>query len=92
MTLEQMLKWKHGSFEEFENLIKLQEKLLKKIKKINDDIEWALSAMDCFTESTNEPCEKYKMFENKYNTLKREKEKLGLQIKENNERLEKEFY
>ena len=91
MTLEQMLKWKNGSFEEFEKLIRSQERLLKQIKKINEDIEWAGDAIKCFN-SYDKTCEKYKMFEDKYNKLVCEKEKLSLLVKENNIRLEKEFY
>lgn len=92
MTLEQTLKWKHGSIVEYEKVLKEQEIMLKRIKKINDDIEWTLCAMNCFNQSNNELSETYKIFKNKYHNLIREKEKLGILIKENNERLEKEFY
>ena len=43
MTLEQILKWKQGSFEEYENIINEQERLLKNIKKLNIEIEKAKS-------------------------------------------------
>ena len=48
MTLEQILKWKYGSFENYENIINEQEKLLNKVKKLNFKIEKAEDARSCF--------------------------------------------
>ena len=92
MTLEQILKWKYGSFENYENIINEQEKLLNKVKKLNFKIEKAEDARSCFNYDNLNEFEKWKQHNDEVNSLIREKERLGIKIKENNERLQKEFY
>lgn len=92
MTFEQMLKWKRGPLEEYEKLLKEQEHIFKKIRKINEDIEWIITALDCFTQLNDKDSERYKEFESKYNILVSKKLELSIKVKENNERLEREFY
>lgn len=92
MTLEQILKWKQGSFEEYENIINEQERLLKNIKKLNIEIEKAEDARSVFNYYNPAETEKWLEHDNKVKSLLREKERIGLFIKENNQRLEKEFY
>ena len=92
MTLEQILKWKHGSFEEYTSILNEQERLFKKIKKLNFDIEVAEDAKSCFNLNIEAEREKYEVYDNVLKGLIKRKEKLELQVKENNERLEKEFY
>lgn len=92
MTLEQLLKYKHGSFEDYGNIISEQEKLLKKVRKLNLEIEKAEDARSCFNYDNVNEREKWEQHDNKVKTLLREKERIGLHVKENNERLEREFY
>ena len=92
MTLEQLLKWKKGSFEEYSNIINEQDKFLKKLKILNSDIEIAEDAMSCFNPNIEIEREKYEVYNNVLKGLIKRKEKLDLQVKENNQRLEKEFY
>lgn len=92
MTLEQILKWKHGSFENYENIINEQEKLLNKVKKLNFKIEKAEDARSCFNDDDANEFKKWKQYNDEVNTLLREKERLGIKIKENNEKLQEEFY
>ena len=92
MTLEQILKWKYGSFENYENIINEQEKLLNRVKKLNFKIEKAEDARSCFNYDNSNEFEKWKQHNDEVNSLIREKERLGIKIKENNERLQKEFY
>lgn len=92
MTLEQMLKWKRGSFEEYTKILNEQERLLKKIKRLNFDIEVAEDAKSCFNVNVETEREKYKVYDNLLKGLIKRKEKFDLQIKENNEKLKKNFY
>lgn len=92
MTLEQILKWKHGSFEDYENIINEQERLLKNVKKLNLEIEKAEDARSVFNYYNLDETEKWTEHDNKVKSLVREKERIALFIKENNERLEREFY
>jgi len=92
MTLEQMLKFKQGSFEDYENIINEQERLLKNIKKLNLEIEKAEDARSVFNYYNPNETEKWLEHDNKVKSLLREKERIGLIVKENNQRLEKEFY
>ena len=92
MTLEQMLKWKRGLFEDYENMINEQERHLKNIKKLNLEIEKAEDARSVFNYYNPNETEKWLEHDNKIKLLIREKEQISLIIKRNNERLEKEFY
>ena len=92
MTLEQMLKWKQGSFEDYENIINEQEQLLKKMRKLNLEIEKAEDARSVFNYHDPNETEKWLKRDNNIKSLLREKERIELSIKENNQRLEKEFY
>lgn len=92
MTLEQTMMWKHGSFTDYEKLIKKQEKLYKKIQKINDDIDWENDILELFNPFDEDERLKWENHNNKINNLYDIREKLLERIKENNERLQKEFY
>lgn len=92
MILEQMLKWKRGSFEEYTTILNEQERLFKKIKRLNFDIEVAEDAKSCFNSDIETEREKYEVYDNVLKGLIKRKEKLEVQVKENNERLEREFY
>ena len=92
MTLEQMLKWKHGSFEDYKNLINEQEKHLKHIRKLNIEIEKAEDARSCFNCDNPDEIEKWMQYDNKIYFLLNEKKCIDIQIKENNQRLEREFH
>lgn len=92
MTLEQMLRWKQGSFTEYENIINEQERLLKNVKKLNLEIEKAEDARSVFNYYNPAETEKWLDHNNRVKLLLREKERIGMLIKENNQRLEREFY
>ena len=92
MTIEQILKWKQGSFADYENIINEQERLLKKIRKLNLEIEKAEDARSVFNYYNPNETEKWLEHDNKVKSLLREKERIGLFIKGNNQRLEREFY
>lgn len=92
MKLEHILKWKHGSFEDYENIINEQEKLLKQIKKLNLEIEKTEDARSCFDYKNSNEIEKWTQYNNEIKQLLKEKERIGLRIKQNNERISREFY
>lgn len=92
MTIEQILKWKQGSFVDYENIINEQERLLKKIRKLNLEIEKAEDARSVFNYYNPNETKKWLEHDNKVKSLLREKERIGLFIKGNNQRLEREFY
>lgn len=92
MTLEQMLKWKHGNIDEYERILKEQEKLRKKLYKVCSDIDYENDVLELFDAQSDEDKDRWNTHYDKLTDLRAIKEKLLIKFKENNERLEREFY
>lgn len=92
MTLEQALKWKCGSFSDYENILNEQEKMLKRVRKLNLEIEKTEDAKSCFDYNDLNSRDKWIQYDNKLKRLSKEKELIRLCIKENDERIAREFY
>lgn len=92
MTLEQMMMWKRGDINIYEKLLKEQERLYRKLCKINDNIDWEYDILQLFNPFIEDERVKWENHNNKLNELNDIKEKLLEKIKENNERLQEEFY
>ena len=92
MTLEQIFKWKRGSFEDYMIVVDKQEKLLKKIRKLNNDIEKAEDARSCFNPDNSDEFQKFKQHDNNVNMLLEKRKQISLRMKKINEQLKYEFY
>lgn len=92
MTLEQMLKWKRGSFEEYEKLIKSQDKLNKRLRKINEDLCWEEDALEILNKYDSVDYPRWQYHNDNMEKLMKKKKDILEQINTNNHRLINEFY